>query len=432
MLVASVALPGIPLPGLFLVRPEEILVLALLPALLRRPGKRLTWVDLCFVLVGISAFISMAWGTLILGGLLSPRDLMEFVKIIKAWVLFRLALRPWSDKELGGMAKVFLVSVSASAFIGIIEWHNWLGLTEVLQSIYATGTGNVGTWRIIGTVGNPNYYGLLMALGLVVAVNMWNYNQRRAWRRLAVIATGLCGMALFLTNSRSSILAAVLAISLSFLLHVPQLRNKATWRALKRVRWQVIVITVLMVGAAVWTWSQYQVIGTLTSPTELALYRQNPIRRALYRLSEVERGFDTRIELMWKLNLPLIAESPVFGWGPGKAEHRTVTDNGYLLTLRRYGFIGLLCFLLLYWQASHVLYKALHINPRHSVRGRLAMTVLTIIVGYLGANLFVEVFYHLQLMSWLWLLIGIAASSTFYPFSSAAPNPSYSNKTVNR
>jgi hypothetical protein len=430
LFIASVLLPGIPLPGLFRVRIEEILAFLLLPAILSKPGKRLTWVDLGFILVGVSTFISIMWGTLVLGISISPRDMLEFVKIIKAWALFRLALHPWRDKELVSMAKTLLVCISVSAIIGIIEWQDWLGLRAVLQSIYATGTGNAGTRRVIGTVGNPNYYGLLMALGLALAVNMWNHNHYRVWRRLAVMGVGLCGVTLFLTNSRSSVLAAALAVCLSLLIRVPQLRYRAAWRALIRVRWQALVIAILAVGTAVWFWNQFQIIDTLTTPAEIRSYWRNPIHRTLYRLSEVNRGFDLRTEMFWKPNLSLIAKSPVLGWGVAKAEHDTVTDNGYLLTLRRYGLIGMLCFLLLYGQVSRVLFKGVCANRGDSICGRLALTALTIIVGYSGANLFVEVFYYLQLMSWLWLLVGITTSPVFY--CCRQPSLSPANKKISR
>lgn len=427
MLVASILLPGIPLPGLFLVRLEEILIFALLPVIWIHSGKRLTWIDFSFVLVGISMFISMMWGAGILGMPMSPRDLMEFVKIIKAWALFRLALAPWLDKNLVGMAKTLLVCISISAVVGIVEWRDWMGLRNVLQAIYVANAGDVGAWRMLGTVGNTNYYGYLMALGLALAVNLWNYNQQRAWRRLTVIAFGLCGLALFLTYSRSAILAALLAICLSLLVRIPRLRYKSAWRVLIRMRWQMLVITILVISAVLWTWNQFQIMNAWTTQAEASLYwRRSPIHRALYRLSfsEVDRGFDVRIEKFWKPNVDLIAESPIFGWGAAKAEQMTYTDNGFITTFRRYGFIGLLCFLLLYGQVSRMLFKGRRTSPGDSIRGRFATIVLTIIAGYMVANFFAEVFYQLQLMSLLWLLVGIAASSVLYPSNSALPKPS--------
>lgn len=434
MLIASVLLPGIKLPGLFVVRIEEILVFALLPTLLlSRLGKRLTWIDFCFILVGLSMFISMVWSTLILGVLISPRDLLEFVKIIKAWALLRLVLYPWSDTELFSLAKTLLVSVSVAAFIGIIEWQNWLGLREFLQDIYYIGNA-ILTVRMIGTVGNPNYYGLLMVMGLGLAVNMWNYDRRRMRNWVNVLAIGLCGIALFGTASRSAVLAIALVICVSLLMRLPRLRYKAAWNALIRMRWQVLVITMLAISAALWTWNQFKIMDTLTTSAELTSYRENPVHRALYRLtgSDIERALNIRMEKMWQPNFPLIMKSPVFGWGAAKEEQKTVTDNGYILTLRRYGFIGLLCFLLLYGQVSRILFKGVRTNPAYSIRYRLAMTVLAILAGYIGANFFIEVFYQLQLLSWLWLFIGIAVSPVFYPFHSMLPGSAPSRKAIGR
>lgn len=414
MLIASVLLPGVSLPGFFLVRWEEMLALVLLPALLSRPGKRFTGIDWGFILLAVSMLISTMWGAVVFRLPLSPRDMMEFVKVAKAWVLFRITLRPWLDKELLDLSKIILTSLLISAFIGVVEWRDWLGLTAILQRMYSTGTGNVGTWRMIGTVGNPNYYGLLMVVGLLLAISMWNYNQRRIWRLMTTLVAGGCGFVLFLTNSRSSILAAVLAICLLFLIRARSLQYKTTWRLLNRVRWQVFILTILLIVATIWTWRQFQIANTLTSPAEIASFRQGPVRQAIYRLSQVERGFETRIRLLWAPNFDFIIASPVFGWGPAKAAQRTVTDNGYILTLRRYGMVGIVFFLLLYIQVGKALMKSLYMDQGRSIRARLAGATLVIIAGYLGANLFLEVFYSLQLMSWLWLLIGISVSSAVY------------------
>lgn len=419
MLVASILLPGISIPGLFIVRVEEVLAFALLPICLSRSSKKMTWIDFCFILVGLSTFISMIWGALGLSVSISARDLMEFVKIVKTWALFRIVLCSWTDKELIDMARTLFLSLLISAVIGIIEWQNWFGLKSFLQGIYVTGTGNEGNWRMIGTVGNPNYYGLLMSLGLVLAVNLWNYNGQFSWRVRSILLFTACGMTLFLTHSRSSILAAGVGVLLSLFVRVRGLRYKAAWRALIRIRWQIVIIGLLTIWGAIWTWQQFKIIDTLTSPLEISLYRQNPIRRSLYRFTEVGSSLDARMELMWQPNLPLIISSPILGWGPAKAEQRTVTDNGYMLTLRRYGCIGLLCFLFLYTCVIRLLFRISRVNANDSIRSNLVRATLAIIVGYLCANLFVEVFYFLQLMSWLWLLIGIAVSSAIFPHNAA-------------
>lgn len=42
--------------------------------------------------------------------------------------------------------------------------------------------------------------------------------------------------------------------------------------------------------------------------------------------------------------IELFKKSPVFGWGPAKAIHTTVSDGEYFMNLRRYGTVGILTF----------------------------------------------------------------------------------------
>jgi hypothetical protein len=408
LLISCLVLPGVPIPGFLTVRPEEILLLVLAPLVLARMRPGWTKIDLCFGLIGLSTLISMAWGEIALGVLFTPRDVMELVKLARAWLFFRVALYPWSERDLGRAVNVLLVGIGVSALVGIVQWRNWGGIGTLTEAIYVTGTGNEGGRRMIGTVGNANYYALLLGVGLTFALNWWAHSSRRL---LLVILIGISGLAVVMTGSRSGVLGVILAIASSVFLRVPWLRYVATWRSMGRNWVFVALAIVLLVVAGTWFGVQYQKFQTM-DPVEAVRYgKQNALYRLAYRLSEAENSLNTRIELMWKPNLDIILQSLWLGSGPGKSEFRAVTDNGYVLTLRRYGLVGMLLFFLLLWQVFRALRRASKCHARGSVPATIALAVVAVEVGFLGANLFLETFYHLQLMALFWLLVGVGVSA---------------------
>lgn len=421
LLIASILLPGVPIPGLFLIRFEEILMLVLLPVFLLWQHRRLTRIDLGFALVGLSIFISMLWGSVVLGITISPRDFMELVKVAKSWLFFRVAVFPWPDDKLVQIVKVFLISSAISGLVGIVQWQNWLGLGDVLSNIYVTGRNNLGTSRIFGTVGNAMYYGHLMVLGLIFVMYFWTYFARLKWRFISITVLSCCGMGLILSQSRSSILAIIAAIGISLLLNVPKLRYRSAWRALRRNRWILITIMLIVLTLTPWMWKQFQIMSTLRSSKAIANYRANPVNKFLYRFHRVDDSLEDRVNIKWARGWAGFKASPIFGWGPGKSEQTTSMDNGYLMTIRRYGIFGLLCFIYLIMQATRIILRPLHFMKNHSARTRFLHAQLSVISALLAANLFNEVFTHLQLLSLFWLLVGIASSSAFYLRFSSDP-----------
>jgi len=410
LIFCSIALPGIRVPGLFLIRPEELLLLICGPFFLLSKRLRLTIIDLGLVLVGVSTLISMIWGSLALGVSVVPRDAMEFIKIGRAWLLFQMTFYSWTERELHRIVKVFFLSVVLAAALGIVEWFNLGGVRPVIEAIYMTGTGNVSTGRMTGTVGNANYYGLLMAMGGILALNWWKPSKHRL---LLIGVAGACGLALLLTLSRSAVLTMALGAVGTLAPQVPRIKYVSTWRFIKRHLIQIGIAFVLLVAGGIWLFGEFQKTNNMDPGAAKSYGKQNVIYQLVFRLARAEAGLNTRIEYLWKPTLETIQESPWLGVGPGKAEFRTVTDNGYLLTWRRYGVVGLALFLWLIGTVAWELMRVMKRYRRDSVFSTWALALMAILLGLLGANLFMEVFYNLQLMSLFWLLVGIGVAPAF-------------------
>lgn len=116
-------------------------------------------------------------------------------------------------------------------------------------------------------------------------------------------------------------------------------------------------------------------------------------------------GLDVRAE---------IGRSPILGSGPQKSELNSTLDNEYLLVTTRYGFAGLVAYLLLW--------VAVAIEAIRTARGgeTLGMALLGIVGGLLVFNLVAGSLYQLQLMAFFWPLVGLVLARPT-PAPAAAP-----------
>ena len=410
LLVSSILLPGIPVPGLLQVRLEELIVLALLPVILTRIRGRLNRVDVCFGLVGISTMISMAWGQWGKGIFLSPRDFMELIKLVKFWLFFRLTLYRWTEDDLRSITYWLLGSIGIAALVGLVQWKNWMGIGMLTKMLYGQGSVHVSKVRVIGTVESPIYFSLLMVAGqsFIVSALQW---YKHKW--VLVALWGLCLAIVTFTSSRTGILAVGIVLSVTVGLRIIWLRRISLRWWLISVAVALVVVLMIRFTAGTWLLNELESLEVMNAVEKFEYSQQGPIHYFVFRFDALEEGKNARIA-MWQDNLAIFQESPLIGWGPGKSVQGTITDNGYVLYLRRYGVIGLAFYLLLYWQVLRFCWKLLRIYPYQSVMWAMGLAILAITLAYLAANMFVEVIYELQLMSVFWLIVGIGYSALYF------------------
>jgi O-antigen ligase len=411
LLVSSILLPGIPIPGLWNVRLEEILALALIPAVVFRKPWYWTYFDLFFAFVGGSTLISMAWGSL-LGVPLSLRDLMELVKVIKYWLFFHFALYPWNEKDMRKAVNYVLVSMGVAGLIGILQWQNWLGIGRPLSLLYGHSSTHAEEGRMVGTTANPNQFALLMATGLGIVMGALKDAARR--RQILLIGMGaLLVLVTIVTGSRTGGAGILIVLLVGILLRIG--RNRSIRQ---RLRWLGIAVLIGMVVGFLmvpWVVQEVQRLKAM-SPTEILDYvKQGPLSKLLYRFSVAtsdQHGIGRRMEI-WRSHWKLFKESPILGWGPGKARFERSIDSEYVLYLRRYGAMGMFSLLLLYWYVFLFCWNLL--RRRCPLAWRMGAAIIAILMTYLAANFVTSTFYDLQLMSFFWLTVGLGYSIFRFP-----------------
>lgn len=398
LLAIAILFPYIRLPaGVPDVRPEFIIVLVawgllLLGHLAARHPIRLRhfptykW----FLLLGVCILVSMAYAALAKGQPVIWRDFWDLFKPFLYLLTFALVANlRISAPSMKHYYKFSLIILLLSALFGFAQYIDLAGINTVISPYYAPTQmeGLLAHGRITGTTPNPNEFGALMILAISLALSGGLFLREKKLQVLSWATLPFFGLALTLTLSRSSLISAVLAATVIIAMFLKQ-------RGLKRKFRRVIGLVLFAC-----------VVSLVVLPIipEKVFFRYSQ----LAHFTEAS-SWQERVEL-WRTNFPLWIESPLLGWGVGKATMGTIVDNEWLLLLRRYGVVGVVVFLGLYGSLFLGLSCIRRFSSEPSVVA-LSAALQGTLVGYILYMLVAGVYHSMQLMSILLIFLGLAYS----------------------
>ncbi len=403
LLVLSVLAPYIRFPGSIPdVRPEFILILLtwfLLFVSSTRTGHlplRSKPAYKWFGLFGLSIVLSMSYSGLFNGEPIIARDLWELIKLFLYFLLFAFVASQRIDSEtLKRYYRLSLILFMLSAFVGFLQYFDVAGVNEVVSPYYAPTQmrGLLVHRRITGTTPNPNELGALMVLATSLALSGVLFFREKKFRRLSWASLFTSWGALVLTLSRTSLVAAFVSTGIILFLFTRQHRVRLQW---KFKRWLLF----LLLGSVA--------VGlTVYSLPQKSLARYSQLSNIV-----VATSWQARLD-NWRINFEIWQASPVFGWGPNKANMGTIVDNEWLLLLRRYGIVGLAFFLNLFLSLFLGLSR---IRKRNFNQEIVALTtgLQGTFIGY-GLYMALASLYHsLQLMPIFVIFLGLAYSQNIF------------------
>jgi len=397
LLVASVLLPAIPVPGFPDVRLELILVLVSWGLLLLShlaTGQPIRFhrdpVYKWFALFGLAILFSMTYASLVKDYPPIGRDFWELGKLLEYLLIFALVANlDISSIYIRSCYNTTLVVFLCSALFGLAQYLNLGSINTVVSPYYAPtkAQGILLSGRITGTMGNPNEFGALMVLAFSLSLSgVMVFQQKRLrlflWGCLAVF-----GLTIVLTGSRSSLVALGVAIIFILLKFPTLIKGRRIVQIGGRVIIGLVVIGLLVVTLApAASFSRFIELTNISSAT----------------------SWQARVKL-WRDTLALWKLSPLFGWGPGKSTMTTDVDNEWLLLLRRYGIVGGLIFCC--WFLAF--YRGLSRIRRNTLSAEvkaLALTLQATFVSYAVYMIPAGVYHDLQLMPVIMVLLGVAYS----------------------
>ena len=185
------------------------------------------------------ACIALLMGAYILVGPLLNVGIYGFRNYLEPLVIFYLLRTvPVSPRQLRFLVLAMLAVLVVMALVGIYQvafWnfndlYNW-GFREadgtIPNAFYTAEVERQPHLRAIGTVTSPNELGLMLVLAIALALVFALQSQRPLWQRAALLTiSAVCGVAVLLTYSRSSLVGLLSMVAALAVLEIG-LRNLA-------------------------------------------------------------------------------------------------------------------------------------------------------------------------------------------------------------
>ncbi len=255
-------------------------------------------------------------------------DLFEIYKLLKHMIIFLFFYLYYDEKfTYYQLSKIIKISFVLVVVFNLLHLLNLFNFNEIIMKFYAgdelykTLLSEISMFnkikRLYGTMGNPNNNSILFSFFLIYFYSLFQI--RKSLTNLFFIFVSF--LLFLLSNSRTTFLALILAFSFYFFIIKKDFKLKIAF---------IFILFFIFI---------------LLLYTDYFLYLKSLVTIDLKSTGSYKK----RIEI-WVHLLNLIKDSPIIGFGPNKNyfyEDNIYSENGYILYLYRYGFIGLFINILL-------------------------------------------------------------------------------------
>ncbi len=394
-LVLLIILSCFLVPASLLARPEYFLVsLFSVWAMSRQGGLifKLFRRELSIIAILITlAAVTLAFQILLRGNF-AGRDFL----ILLRYVIYSCAIISGAMLALsyrGGFTLRILTwaIIIVAIAISFIQYFNWMNLNAVTVPIYTANYEQLiegFSWRrVIGTLGNPNYWGLLLGFGMIISCH--RTVARRSLPALVILL--LLFVAIIMAGSRGAMIASVSGLAaMGYLL-------TDTGKSANLGQRTIVIAAFFVVGVALYY--GYRIF--------ISDYYANTDRFSLDNTHTLELRF-----AWWSAFLSKLLESPyqiLIGRGPSKSVDVGWADNMYLLILRDFGFPALLAYLYLWFT---LLSRLWHLHRRLKKHQPFMITItLSALISFAIFDLAADAWFYVRLSIPMLLAYGFAVTS---------------------
>lgn len=332
----SILTPPIQLSKLPSIRLEQLIIIAYSLHLILKtfkhkkvliPKNKFTIIYFGFIFIILSS---------ILNGYLNGYNVVlnDFFEIYKIYI-YSFTFILMINNVKGRLTKIHILNminicIFVSALIAITQYFNLFNLNEVyIQHIaptqYITLVNDYPNPRVVGITGNPNVYGALLTMGLIVSLALLLSTKNKYNLFISLIEF----IALLMTSSRTSFIFILISIFCFIILYYKNILIKKNEGKLKMILKVLLVLIIFIV---------FIILILQLLPNDL-VWRM----KSLLDITN-QRSWKMRID-KWGQMISSILENPILGIGPGKGlKIKISADNEWLLLLRRYGIVGTLYF----------------------------------------------------------------------------------------
>jgi O-antigen ligase len=278
---------------------------------------------------------------------------------------------------------VLLVSGFFVVLIGFVQYF----LYPNLRNLYYLGWDE-HLYRLFSSFLDPNFAGAFFAIYFLFAIIFTSgFLKKRNWVRFLTVGVvallALC--ALYLTYSRSALI--MLAVSVVVYLY---LINKKKF---------ILLILLLVFSLIFILPKSFQTEGTnflraassearvQTAKEALTIIQKNPLYGVGFNAYRYARNLQGLNGPNWEVS-------------HGAAG----TDNSFLFVLATTGIVGLVAFL---W----LIYKMFRLGITNLKKSNFSIVLFSVIVGLIFNSLFVNSFFYVLILEWIWILSGLTEKS---------------------
>ena len=261
-------------------------------------------------------------------------------------------------KDIGQALKLIFISL---VIVNLIHFFELFQINAILEHHYGGGIHieffgknslmQPAVKRMVGTMGNPNLNGILFAFWAIYFIPLPKFDLKK----IPWLATAL--LMLFLCQSRTAVIAIAACFLLIFLMRLSNWNFK---------NWGIILslsVTYLIAYAFV-----------------TDFFRHQSYSNTLFETQVLETGSVMGRLETWSFLWEMIKEKPLWGHGPNKDffyENNIYPENEYLFFTWRYGFIGLLLYLSIYFIPLYMIWKSGNVKPNAMLLLCISMMMIT-------------------------------------------------------
>lgn len=368
--------------------------------------KSLRATGIVFILLLASYTVSNLYGVFFKDGTYTLRDVMELITYLKYFLIITLGISlNINNEEFAYLSKAVLFGVlilTAMAWgqhLNIFNMNTWLSPYFDQAHWDTLIYGNPA--RALGSFDNPNVFGTFTVIILsFIVIRYYFYDHEGKFPFLLFVVLGIVIRLEYLTISRTALFGIAVVFSLA-----------SIW-AFFHARYDKKTI--------------FRILALLVLTLVLIITTSNSF---LYRVQEgMDFSNSTSFQghlARWQMAAHTISESPILGWGTEKSTMTTLVDNEYALYTRRYGIVGLACYLWFFLQPFKIAIQRIcqsyrkrrSAEPAETLRQGFSFDMKTLwaasyavlLPAILVYNFMAGIFYNLQLMTIL-----VAAMSLVY------------------
>lgn len=243
--------------------------------------------------------------------------------------------------------------------INVLHFFNCFDINSILEKYYNGGLqihffgkdsdGAPAVKRLIGTMGNPNVNAILFGFFSIVYFPS-------TFQRKKVLIYLLCLLFVFLCQSRTALLSLVAMLGYLAIFQTKIWTKK---------QWLMILSGMVLSFLLAWMFA--------TSFFQYTSYNNSLLNGSALHSGSARGRYET-----WKLLGKMVIQEPIFGHGPFKNYFYTrkiYSENEYILMAWRYGIIGLIAYLSIYFIPLKKIFRS---HESYFVQGTLLLILMTV------------------------------------------------------